>query len=358
MVGVFKRGKILYIQYKVNGKQVQKSTRLSDTKQNRKLIEDEVIPVLKVKLFNSDFDNKKPKLFNEYSKFYLEDKKYHKTIKSITSKVKSINEYFGNKRIDTIRKHDVKLWVQEQDKKGNTPKTIRNYLSVLRGVIDVAIDEEIITHNVATNIKLSTHEVEEIEPFTELEVRLLLSKSNGFLKLFLAISFYTGARTGEVLALMHSDINLKTKIIEIKRALSEGELSTPKTLKSIREVPIFDNLIPYLKDINYKSLFLFPKNDGSLYKSLAGHHKREWIKLLKDCNINYRKIYTTRHTFIVHMLKHSDLSIMQIAQIVGHTSTKMIIQNYAKFIKGEHLKVNRDLNLFTDKITVSTSLNT
>jgi integrase len=53
------------------------------------------------------------------------------------------------------------------------------------------------------------------------------------------------------------------------------------------------------------------------------------------------------------MLKYSDLSILEIAQIVGHTNTQMIIQNYGKFIKGEHLKVDRGLKLFTDKSTDS-----
>jgi len=351
MVGIYKRGKILYIQYKEYDKLIQKSTKLKDTKENRKLLKDEVIPLLEAKLLNREFDTTKPKLFKEYSVFYLEEKKYHKTIKSITSKVKSINEYFGNQRIDTITKHHVKLWVQEQDRKGNTSKTIRNYLSIVRGIIDVAIDAEVINHNVASKIKLLEHRAGEIEPFSELEVRLLLSRSKGFLKLFLAISFYTGMRTGEVLALMHSDINLPRKTIELKRALSEGELSTPKTLSSVRTVPIFDDLIPFLKEVNYKSLYLFPKLDGTLYKQMAGHHKREWKELLKACNIPYRKIYATRHTFIVNMLKHSNLSIMEVAQIVGHTTTQMIIQNYAKYIKGEHLKIDRSLNLFTDKRT-------
>ena len=351
MVGIYKRGDILYIQYKVNGKNVQKSTRLKDTPKNRKLLRDEVIPLLKVKLLNSEFDTRKPKLFSEYSLFYLEEKKYHKTIKSIRSKVKSINECFGNKRIDTLTKHDIKIWVQDCDKRGNTPKTIRNYLSIIRGIIDVAIDEEIISHNVAHNIKLPSYAPGEIEPFSELEVKLLLSRATGFLKLFLAISFYTGLRTGEVLALMHSDINLSDKTIEVSRALSEGKISTPKTLKSFRTVPVFDELVPYLKEVKYKSLYLFSKNNGTTYKQMAGHHKRAWQQLLKDCNINYRKIYATRHTFIVNMLKHSDLSIMDIAQIVGHTTTQMIIQNYAKYIKGEHLKIDRGLNLFTVKVT-------
>lgn len=357
MVGIYKRGDILYIQYELNGKNVQKSTRLKNTKENRKLLENEVIPALKLKLLNGEFDSKKPKTFEHYSKFYLEEQKHLKTIKTITAKVKTVNSYFGHIRVDKITKHDVKLFAQDRDSKGNTTKTIRNYLAVVRGIIDIAIDEEIIHNNVAQNIKLAKHVVEEIEPFTENEVILLLSKSTGFLQLLLAISFYTGMRTGEVLVLMDFDIKMDTMTIEVKRALSEGEISTPKTEKSIREVPIFEHLLPYLKAMKLTSLYLFPKNDGLPYKSFPGHHQRQWVKLLKECNIKYRKIYSTRHTFIVNMLKHSDLSVLEIAQIVGHTNTKMIIQNYAKFIKGEHLKVSRKTNLYTDKITDSLGKN-
>jgi len=68
------------------------------------------------------------------------------------------------------------------------------------------------------------------------------------------------------------------------------------------------------------------------------------------CGIEYRKLYTTRHTFIASMLKHSDLSILEIAQMAGHTiTTQMIIQNYGKYIQGEHLKIDKSLKLFTDK---------
>lgn len=47
----------------------------------------------------------------------------------------------------------------------------------------------------------------------------------------------------------------------------------------------------------------------------------------------------------------SSLSILEIAQIVGHTTTQMIVQNYGKYIKGEHLRIDRNLKLFTDKST-------
>lgn len=47
--------------------------------------------------------------------------------------------------------------------------------------------------------------------------------------------------------------------------------------------------------------------------------------------------------------------MLQIAQMSGHNTTQMIIQNYGKCIKGEHLKVDRDLKLFTDKSADSTA---
>ena len=130
-----------------------------------------------------------------------------------------------------------------------TSKTVRNYLTSIRGVIDLAIDKEVIKNNVAHNLKLPSHKPKEIEPFTPSEVRQLLEHANEFYKLYLAIGFYTGLRTGEILGLTHGDIDLKRRVISIKRSVSNGELTTPKTEKSIREVPILDDLVPYLKSL-------------------------------------------------------------------------------------------------------------
>jgi integrase len=46
------------------------------------------------------------------------------------------------------------------------------------------------------------------------------------------------------------------------------------------------------------------------------------------------------------MLKSEKLSILEIAQIVEHTNSKMIIENYARYIKGEHLKISSSFNPF------------
>jgi len=44
---------------------------------------------------------------------------------------------------------------------------------------------------------------------------------------------------------------------------------------------------------------------------------------------------------------------LKVAQLAGYTSTQMIMQNYGKFIKGEHLKIDRKIQLFSTDSVVS-----
>jgi len=348
MVKMFKRGNgRLYIEYKLDGKTVQKSTGLPDTLQNRTLVKKEVIPALERKLLFGEVNRSKSKKFQHYADIFLADKQHLKTYDQMESIIKVLNERFGDMNIHKITRGDVKDFVRDR-LKVNTPKTLGNYLTPLRGVFDLAIDDEIIKDNPCNNIKLPSHKAKEIEPFTPKEVQILLDNAGDWMRLFLAISFYTGMRTGEVLALMYSEIDFRAKVIHVKRSINKGKITLPKTDGSIRDVPILNDLVPYLPK-KPKSLWVLSKPDGTPYPSFVGSKQREWRSLLQKCDIPYRKVYVTRHTFIVSMLKNSDLSILEIAQLVGHVNTKMIISNYGKFIKGEHLLIDRNIKIFTDK---------
>jgi integrase len=352
MVRMFRRGNgRLYVEYKLDGRTVQKSTGLLDTPQNRTLVKKEVIPALERKLLLGEVHRSKPKKFQHYADVFLSDKSHLKTYDQMKSIIKVLNERFGDMSIHKITRGDVKDFVRDR-LKVNTPKTLGNYLTPLRGVFDLAIDDEIIKDNPCNNIKLPSHKAKEVEPFTPKQVQMLLDNAGDWMRLFLAISFYTGMRTGEVLALMHSEIDLSAKVIHIKRSINKGKLTLPKTDGSIRDVPILNDLLPYLPK-KPKSLWVLPKPDGTPYPSFVGSKQREWRLLLEKCKIPYRKVNATRHTFIVSMLKYSDLSILEVAQLAGHTNTKMIVSNYGKFIKGEHLKIDRNVSIFTDKSTDS-----
>lgn len=348
MVKMFRRsnGK-LYLEYSAYGKKVQKSTRMIDTKANRALIKKEVIPTLERQIANGEFSSEKPKDFTYYAKRYLKKKEGKKTYKKICSYIDVLYLSFGAKRIDRIKVSDIDDWVEER-KKINCSKTIQNYLTAMSGVFKEAMKMEVISKNPAKGIELDEHSSEKIEPFSDNEVKVLLKKAQEPLRSFIAIGFFTGLRTGEILALTTEDINLGKREIQVTKTITDSKLQSPKTLASRRVIPILDELVPYLQRFKSSKGFLFSKKDGSYYSSFPGHYKRAWSKLLKDTSIEYRKIYGTRHTFIVGMIRNSGLSILEIAQMAGHTTINMIINHYAKFIKNEHLKVNKSVKLFAD----------
>ena len=351
MVSIFRHGSKLYVQFTVAGKKRQKSTGLEDTPANRRLIEKELIPKLTAKIVSGEFEEElekksKPKYFEVYAEKYLHLKEGLKTYWELQAQVERIVQAFGKKReIDSITRGDVKEWVALLLRK-LTPKTTRRYINVLAGILDVAIDHEIITQNPAKDISLPRHTEKQKEPFSPAEVERLLNVMDGWFRNYLAIAFFTGMRPGEILALTPQDINLHRRIINVSKAVRYGKVSTPKTKYSIRQVPIFEPLIPYLEDqLDIVGKYLFETAKGKPFYGASKLHTH-WKRALDAAGLPHHEFYTTRHTFITAMLKSGTISILELAQIVGHKNSTEIMQNYARFIDGEHLRIRRDLNPF------------
>ena len=349
-----KRSVNLYVQFHIDGKCVQRSTKLEDTPKNRKFIENKIIPSLALKIANGEFNQKRSEnKFDYFATKYLKAKDELKTYDQLSSIVNNqILPVFSDRNVSEIKRYEIKEFAEDRLKNA-TPKRVRHILNVLAGILDIAIDYEVLTHNVARNIQLPKHKKKELEPFSQDEVTTILANAEGWFKTFLSIAFFTGARTGEILALNWNDIDFDDGVIHITKTLRNGVIGTPKTESSIRDVLIFDELRKelLLHRNRSKTIYLFanPHTGKMFYKTakLAPF----WNDLLKLCNIQHRILYATRHTFISSMLKYSDLSMLDIAQIVGHSNTEMIVRNYAKYIKGEHLKISKKLNIFTDKST-------
>jgi len=358
MISIVKKktSKYLYVQFYIDGKCIQKSTKLKDTQKNRKFIKREIIPSLEQKIAKGEYNkSKNRKDFDFFAEKHLNSKISLKTYSQLVSIVKNtLNPYFSGRDISSIKRYEIKEFAEDR-LKTVTPRRVKTLINLIAAILDIAVDYELINTNVAKNIPLPKHIKKELEPFSQDEVNIILSKATGWFKTFLAISFYTGARTGEVLALNWNDIDFDRGVISITKSIRNGTISSPKTKSSVRDVPIFDALLPYLKKHRNSSrsiaLFVNPNTGNMFYKS--ARLTPYWVDLLKECKIAHRILYVTRHTFISSMLKNGSLSMLDIAQIVGHTNTEMIVRNYAKYIKGEHLKVNRTLNIFTDNSTDS-----
>lgn len=259
-------------------------------------------------------------------------------------------EMFNNKEITDIKVSDCKLWYKSLDDVG--PKSKKHFTSVLKQVFDVAYYDDIIQRNPALHIKQETYTAPKINPFTSDEVKQILQEAHNYnfnFVYFLAMGFYAGMRTGEILALKKSEIDLKNKTISINSTRSRHGEGTVKTVKSKRVIPIIDNLYPYLKEkIKYSiNDYVLYTQYGKPYRDSFVFTQRWWTPILKKLNLQYRRPYNMRHTYATNMLYRDLITPVQLAQLLGHSSTKMIYEVYVQYLNSNLDDFDRSISIYS-----------
>jgi integrase len=61
------------------------------------------------------------------------------------------------------------------------------------------------------------------------------------------------------------------------------------------------------------------------------------MRTLKESNIEYRPLYQTRHSFASQMIQNGE-DIIWVVSMLGHSSPKMTLDKYAKYVKSETKK--------------------
>ena len=257
---------------------------------------------------------------------------------------------FGDRAINSIKLSEIKKWYNYwiTQRSSATAIYIANTFSA---IFKEAFYDEAIEKNPFDYIKRPKKLQGEAQPFEKDVMLQLIEGAEGWFQNFLALSFFTGLRTGEAVALKWEDIDFTIQELEVKRSRRYGKDITPKTQKSIRVVPIFDELLPYLKmqreltkEIQSEYVFLSvnnePFNDGN---RIRDYH---WKRLLKKLGIPYQRLYDTRSSFATMMLSSGKFSINQVAQMMGHTNIEMLIHKYNKFIPSEIKRIDKSIGLF------------
>lgn len=321
MASIFIRSGKIWVSLYQHGQRIRKSTKLKNTKENRKKVEKDLIP----KLEKSDLSPKNT--VGYYYQTMMQDKVLKET---------SIRKYghcyskhiaqFNDRPIDSFKVSELKLWMPSIK---TSAKQVKSIVSVFRMIFQEAIYDEAIESNPFKHIKMPKAVRYEPEPFSSEEINTLLENADGWFKNLLALLFMTGMRIGEALALEWSDIDI---FICVDKTLSEGTVTETKTY-NFRHIPIFEDLKPYLKNQRFitglkgKRVFTNLRDAKDLHKY--------WHKLLKKCHIEHRVLYQARHTFAIHALDSGMFKVSQISKILGHSSVQMLFQKYAKYIKSE-----------------------
>jgi integrase len=166
------------------------------------------------------------------------------------SHLKWINQRIGGMPLASVNNSTAKMLVAEMAQNGSSPKTIFNYLQVIKQVIASAVDENgEQKHSRKWNhefIDLPVVENQNTPMFTTEQVSQIVSRASGQYRVLYALLAGTGMRIGEALGLEVGSVSADGQTITVKQSAWEGRIQSPKTRNAYRQIDIHPSLASLL----------------------------------------------------------------------------------------------------------------
>lgn len=154
-----------------------------------------------------------------------------------------------------------------------------------------------------------------------------------------AVSLYTGIRIGELCALKWEDIDLDNRILKVNKTLqriyfksnsAKGKtkviITSPKSEKAIRDIPVSDNLLKLLVKVQCKdkSSYLLTGTEHYIEPRL---YRKHYEKFLIEHHLESIHFHGLRHTFATRCIEAgADYKI--VSELLGHSSVNMTLNLY------------------------------
>lgn len=252
-----------------------------------------------------------------------------------------IKPAFGDKELDEIRTSDLAVW-QSGLAATLSASRVKQIRSVLNQIFEMAYNDGIIGKNPLLAVKAPRLPVPEIEFYTPEEIKIILANCDGWFHNMVKTLFFSGMRTGEMMALEWKDVNFETKKIYIRQSMSHGVLSNTKTHET-RQMDMLPPVEAALRD-QYKltglrggCVFVAPKT-GKGFRESSTLSDSYWKPLIKRSGLHYIDFYNTRHSFATMMFSHGE-DIGWVSKIMlGHKNIETTMKYYAKFINIKQIK--------------------
>ena len=273
---------------------------------------------------------------------------------------------FGQKRIDSIKISDAKLWlISLQQRQGKGYSTIHTIRGILRPAFRQAYDDELIRKNpfdfeLATVIVNDSVTREAITRDQERKYLEFVKQDKHFSRYYegIFILFNTGLRISEFVGLTIKNIDFANhKIIVdhqlIRTSKMQYLIEEPKTESGIREIPMSEDVEKAFRAIiarrkkpkiepmidGYSGFLYLDKNNMPM---VALHWEKYFQHILKKYNGIYKvqmpKVtpHVCRHTFCSKMAK-SGMNPKSLQYIMGHAdiSVTLNIYTHVKFEDAE-----------------------
>lgn len=236
---------------------------------------------------------------------------------------------------------------------GVSVQTTRRIITTLHGVLQFAIERDMIAYNAAHGIKVIGRRNEEsrkIVPPSKETLKALIEAADEDVRVKLVFASATGVRAGELHALRwrHVDLNKGEVIIEI-RVDAYREEDVTKTAAGMRTIPLGKNVVQLLKEWRLRTRFskkddlVFPNKHGN-FSNHDNFVKRKWYPLfekIEEASLTGSARPTERFNW--HALRHfaistwieADLSPKTVQTFAGHSSLQVTMDRYGHLFRSD-----------------------
>lgn len=252
-----------------------------------------------------------------------------------------IDKHLGSKRLDEIKRRDVKGFIGKLDGLSSARK--RGILAVLSGLFKSAVDDELVQANPCqdTAEHCGNEAVRDIVALTAEEVQTLLENASALpiepYTLFL-VGVRTGLRISELLALRWSDIDLESRFLEVNRCYhhSTKTYGLPKNKKT-RKVDLTPATVEALRNLQAQRKVVNIGGDDLVFGDSSGEplgyfYLRNAIKEIAPKPIT---IHCLRHTYATLRIAKGD-NLLDVSRQLGHHKVAFTIDKYGHWMPGEH----------------------
>lgn len=342
MQNIIMRGKYIHISTTIDSVRYRFSTRLLATKENLKLVKKDYKQILKDYISQKTLhcENSSENTIASFGNKVLSDVSF--SLKENTLKRyynvfdKYIKHKIGNVNIqDVTAKIAKELFITHFLDCSVTNRSL--ILCVLNKIFTCACFENLIANNPFSYVKnskvdyipkrnkaLSYEDMLKVLHYVKQDSQHV--KIDSKFKIFIAIAFLTGMRTGEILALHYEDIDLINKKIIVNKSISNNQITTTKT-KNSRFVLISEFLLEFLKDVDLSQKGLIFVNSKGVVSSFL--YRKLFLQVLELHNIPKTTLYSTRHTFASFMIEKTS-NYQAVAMMLGHKDAGITFKSYVK----------------------------
>lgn len=221
-----------------------------------------------------------------------------------------------------------------------SPKTVRDIVTKLKEIINFYEEE----HNTKLNIKkmslpkMNKKEIQILSNKEKQKLEKYCIQQNDLKSLGILICLNTGLRVGEVCALRWENVDFETRRIHVEKTIeriySKEEnktiviIDTPKSITSVRTIPINSKLYNILKQIRGKSKKAdFVLTGSSEHYVEPRNYQYHFKEILKRSKVKKYKFHTLRHTFATNCIE-AGMDIKSLSEILGHADVSITLNIY------------------------------